>query len=119
MVRITEEEFTDLDGRVRKVRKIEAARARIEHPDGTVEEYSGTTAEESRRSPDGRPLEWYLFGVPMLKFLEQGLRLDGMTISLLAENGETILKIGSIMMGMQLSAYGRDYLVGSEIPLDT
>ena len=46
MVRITEEEFTGLDGRVRKVRKIEAARARIEHPDGTVEEYSGTTAEE-------------------------------------------------------------------------
>ena len=55
----------------------------------------------------------------MLKFLEQGLRLDGMTISLLAENGETILKIGSIMMGMQLSAYGRDHLMGSEVPLDS
>ena len=52
MVRITEEQCTDLDGRVRKVRKIEAARARIEHPDGTVEEYSGTTAVHVRcRTP--------------------------------------------------------------------
>ena len=54
MVRITKEEFTDLDGRGRKMRTIEAARARIQHTDGKVEEYSGATAEEwpwdSRRS---------------------------------------------------------------------
>ena len=116
MERITAEEITDHDGQVRIIRKIEAAGARIEHADGTVEEYSGTTAEESRRSPDGRPPEWYLFGVPMLKLSEQGLRLNDMTVSLLSENGETILKIGSIMMGMQMSATGRDCLAGSKMP---
>ena len=119
MVRITEEEFTDLDGRVRKVRIIEAARSRIQRPDGTVEEYSGTTAEEWPWTPDGRAPEWRLFGVPMLKFLEQGLRLDGMTILLLSENGEIILKIGSIAMGMQMSAGSPAHLMGSEIPLDS
>ena len=118
MVRITEEEFTDLDGRVRKVRKIEAARARIEHPDGTVEEYSGTTAEEWPWAPEGRPPEWRLFGGPMLKFFEQGLRLNDMTISLLSENGDTILKIGSIVMGMQMSADRPAHLVGNEMALD-
>ena len=50
MVRITEEEITDIDGQVRKVRKIEAARARIERPDGTVEEYSGATVSRAEEN---------------------------------------------------------------------
>ena len=119
MVRITEEQCTDLDGRVRKVRKIEAARARIEHPDGTVEESSGTTAEEWPRTPESRPPEWRLFGIPILQFFERGLRLNDLTISLLSENSEIILKIGSIVIGMQRSADSLAHLVGSEIPLDS
>ena len=119
MVRITEEEFTDLDGRVRKVRKIEAARARIEHADGTVEEYSDTRAEEWPWAPDGHSPEWRLFGVPMTKVFELALRMDGITVSLLSENGEIILKIGSIAMGMQMSADRPVHLVGNEVSLDS
>ena len=92
MVRITEEEFTDLDGCVRKMRTIEAARARIQHTDGKVEEYSDTTAEEWPWAPDDRPPEWRLFGIPMLKMFELASRLNDMTISLLSDNGEIILK---------------------------
>ena len=119
MVRITEEEFTDLDGRVRKMRTIEAARARIQHTDGKVEEYSDTTAEEWPWTPDDRPPEWRLFGIPIQQFFERRLRLDGVTISLLSDNGEIILKIGSIAMGMQMSAGSPIHLMGSEIPLDS
>ena len=93
MVRITEEEITDIHGQVRKVRKIEAALARIEHPDGTVEEYSGTTAEEWPWSLPGGPPEWHLFGIPLGSILEQGLPSRDMTISFLSENGEIILKL--------------------------
>ena len=46
MVRITEEEFTGLDGRVRKVRKMKPLEPELNTQTGTVEEYSGTTAEE-------------------------------------------------------------------------
>ena len=119
MVRITKEEFTDLDGRGRKMRTIEAARARIQHTDGKVEEYSGATAEEWPWTPDGHPPEWYLFGVPMLKMFELASRLNDMTISLLSDNGEIILMIGSIMIGMQRSADSPAHLVGSEVPLDS
>ena len=118
MVRITEEEITDIDGQVRKVRKIEAARARIERPDGTVEEYSGATAEEWPWPLPGGPPEWHLFGIPLGRILEQGLPLRDLTISLLSENGDIILKLGTIMIGIQMSASGRDHLAGSEIPLD-
>ena len=117
MVRITEEEFTDHEGRVRKVRKIEAAKARIEHPDGTIEEYEDAVAEEWPWIPEGDPPEWRVFGVPILKFFEQGVRLNDTTISLLAENGEIIVKIGSIALGLQMSADSSMHLVGSEIPL--
>ena len=117
MVRITEEEFTDHEGRTRRVRKIEAARARIEHRDGTVEVYEGTTAEEWPWIPEGDPPEWRVFGIPVLKFFEQELRLNDATISLLAENGEIFVKIGSIAMGLQMSADRSAHLVGSEIPL--
>ena len=51
----------------------------------------------------------------MLKFFEQGLRLAGITVSLLSENGEIILKIGSIVMGMQMSADRPTLLVGNEM----
>ena len=118
MVRITEEEITDIDGQVRKVRKIEATRGRIEHPDGTIEEYSGATAEEWPWSLPDAPPEWHLFGIPLGRILEQGFPSRDLTISLLSESGEIILKLGTIMIGMQMSTSARDYLAGNEISLD-
>ena len=116
MERITAEEITDHDGQVRIIRKIEAAGTRIEHADGTVEEYSGTTAEEWPWPPEDCPPECHLFSIPMGRFLEQGRAQKDMTIALLSENGEIILNIGSSMMGMQMSATGRDCLAGSKMP---
>ena len=55
----------------------------------------------------------------MLKMFELSSRLNDMTISLLSDNGEIILKIGSIAMGMQMSAGSPAHLMGSEIPLDS
>ena len=118
MVRITEEEITDIDGRVKRVRKAEAAHARIESPDGTVEEYSDINAEEWPWTPEGKPPEWRVFGIPMHEVFEKGHSLAASTLILLSENGESILKIGSITIGAQLSSGGRDSLIGSEIPLD-
>jgi hypothetical protein len=70
MVRITEEEITDIDGRVKRVCKVEAAHARIESPDGTVEEYSDINAEEWPWTPEGKPPEWRVFGIPMHEVFE-------------------------------------------------
>ena len=119
MVRITEEEFKDSDGRVRKVRKIEAAHARIERPDGTVEEYSGISAEEWPWTLEGKPPEWHVFGIPMKRIFEMGHSLATSTLTLFSGNGEAILKIGSITIGMQLSSGGRESLIGKEIPLNS
>ncbi len=55
----------------------------------------------------------------MLKMFELASRLNDMTISLLSDNGEIILMIGSIMIGMQRSADSPAHLVGSEVPLDS
>lgn len=118
MVRITEEEYTDFDGQVRKVRKIEAAQARIAYPDGTVEEYSDATATEWPWTPEDSPPEWHLFGISPKRLLEQGLCWNDVLISLLSENGEVILKVGSIAIGITMSVNSTVYLAAKEIQLD-
>ena len=116
MVRITEEETTDIDGRTIKVRKIEAAHARLERPDGTVEEYSDINAEEWPWSlPESAP-EWRVFGIPMPSILLNRPAAE-ISITLLMENGEIILKLGSISIGMQMSYGAGTYLFGNEVPL--
>ena len=90
MVKITEEEFRDIDGGVRKVRKIEAAHARIERPDGTIEEYSGISAEEWPWTPTGKPPEWRVFGIPVHKILELGRSLAMSNLTLLSDNGDDL-----------------------------
>ena len=119
MVRITEEEIKDIDGRSRKVRKIEAAHARIVRPDGTIEEYSDVNAEEWPWTPDGKPPEWHVFGIPVNKVLEMGRSLATSSLTLLSDNGEIILRIGGITMGAQLSAMGKDFLMGHEVSPDS
>lgn len=118
MVRVTEKEITDIDGRIIKVREIESAYARIEKPDGTVEEYSDINAAEWPWSPPENTPEWRVFGIPMPKVFEIGRPLADSTLTLLYENGEAILKIGSLSVGMQLAADRSGFLMGNEVPLD-
>ena len=119
MVRITEEEIRGIDGRSRKVRKIEAAHARIVRPDGTIEEYSDVNAEEWPWTPEGKPPEWRVVGIPVNKFVEMGRSLAASSLTLLSDNGEILLRIGSITIGTQLSAMGKDFLMGHEVSPDS
>lgn len=117
MVRIVETEFTDDDGQIRKLRTIESGHARIMRPDGTVEEYTDINAEEQPWTQEDEPSKWHVFGIPMHKALEQRHTLATSTLTLLSENAEIILKLGSITIGMQLSSDGNDFLIGKEVTL--
>ena len=118
MVRIREEETQGPGGRVKKVRIIEAAHARIERPDGTVEQYTDIDARESPWNLEGEQSEWRIFGIPMRRVLGKGYSLGTSTLSLFSDDGETLVKIGTISIGMQFSSEGGDFLVGRELPLD-
>ena len=114
MVKITESEFRYIDGSIRKVRRIEAAYARIERSDGTVEEFSDCMAE-GRFSPDSPSLvEWRVFGIPV-----PTVKLLGPddVIVLLAENAEPLVKIVGILAGVTASREGGISFVGTEAPL--
>ncbi len=110
MVKITESEYRYIDGSIRKVRRIEAAYARIEHSDGTAEEFSDCMAE-GRASPDSPSIvEWRVFGIPVFPGPDDA-------IVLLAENAEPLVKIIGILAGVQASREGGIYFVGTEAPL--
>ena len=114
MVKITESEFRDVDGSIRKVRRIEAAHARIERSDGTVEEFCDCMAD-GLSSPDNPSLvEWRVFGIPVGAVKFPG---PGDFIVLLAENAEPLVKIVGILAGVQASLEGGIYFVGTEAPL--
>ena len=121
MVRITETETTDVNGQVKRVRRIESAYARIEWPDGKVEEHSGVNADEWPWPRDDKSPEWNVFGIHI-----QMPNLVGLTgkvmfpsnLTLLSETGEIVLKLGSISIGMQMSSDGGISIRGNEIPLD-
>ena len=118
MVKITKCKFTDIDGNVRKVKKIEAAHARIKHKDGTIEEYSDCKAEEwPYRLPDS-PAEWQVFGIPASAFLRilNSRGADAITI-LASEDGETLLELVNIVATGMLSAGEQSALMGVEEPL--
>ena len=123
MARITEHEITDINGRVTKVRTIEADRIRTEYPDGTIEELEDfptlPKAEEWPWPPSGSAPEWRLFNIPLDKVMKMGLQAAPRVITLLSEDGEILLKLGAITIGMQLSADAQDYLMGNEIPLES
>ena len=122
MVEITETEFTDTNGQIRKVRQIRSAYSRTTLPDGTIEEHSDIRADEWRWSPEGSSPQWHVFGIhiPMLKLVNPaGKVVFPSDITLLSEAGETILKLGSILMGAQMARDGQDFFVGNEIPIDT
>ena len=110
MVKITETEFTDPDGKVHRIRKIEAAHARLERADGTIEEYSDCTAKEWPYSPEGSPPEWQLYGIPVTVFLRILSNAPIKSISLLSENSAVILRLIEISMGSTLSQTGEDFL---------
>ena len=118
MVKITESEFTDSDGNIRKVRKIEATHARIEYKDGTVGEYSDCRAEEWPYSLQDSPAEWQVFGIPTSAILRilNSRGVDAITI-LASENGETLLRLVNIVMTEMRSAEAQTNLIGTEEPL--
>ena len=123
MARTTEKQVTDIDGNVRTIRTIEADRIRIEHPDGTIEELEDfpalPRAEEWPWSPPERSPEWKLFIIPLDKVMRIGLQAAPRFITLLSENGEALLKLGGITIGIQMSAAAQEFLMGNEIPLDS
>lgn len=111
MVRITETEFSDVDGQVRKIRTIEAAHARWEFPDGTIAAYSNCTAEEWPYSPKGSSPRWRV-GIPGTMTVP-GSPLP-QAICLLANNGAVILRLIEISIAATLSQVGEDFLMGKE-----
>ena len=114
MVKITECEFIDIDGSTRKVRRIEAAHARIERSDGSVEEFFDCMAD-GRSLPDNPSLvEWRVFGIPIASVKIPG---PDDVIVLLAENAEPLVKIAGMLAGVQASREGGIYFVGTEAPL--
>ena len=127
MARIEEEEITDLDGRVIKRRVVEGDVIRITHTDGTEEEISdipdGFRAEEDPWTPQGQPIRWELvkfpFGSIEVKLsIYRGQWSVPSLITLLNENRETLLNLGTIGVLMLRSAEAEIVLTGEEIPQD-
>ena len=127
MARIEEEEITDVDGRVIKRRILQADRIRITLPDGTEEELDDPPddfrAEEDPWTPQGQPAQWELFKFPFASFEIRLSFIPGREslpslITFLNENGETLLKLGTITLLMMRSAEPEVVLVGEEISQD-
>ena len=128
MVKITEEEFTDDKGRVHKQRKIEAAHAKIEYSDGTVEEFTDCTATEWPFTPDKDTHEWKTSGIPVFGCFERlRKRATGVPFSpsdivtcikFFSENGETILNLIRVSAFVQFSQDSSDSFMGQEEPLE-
>ena len=127
MARIEEEEITDVDGRVRKRRVVEGDIIRITHADGTEEEIADLPAdfraEEDPWTPQGQPTRWELvkfpFGSIEVKLsVFRGQWSVPSLITLLNENRETLLNLGTITVLMLRSAEPEIVLIGEEIPQD-
>ncbi len=114
MVKITETEITDVDGSIKKIRTIEADYARVEHTDGTVEEYSDCTAKEwPWPKTENRP-EWELFGIPVTLLVQAAIK----SICLLSENQQVVLRLMEITVAVRFSQAGEDCLRGVEVPTE-
>ena len=122
MAKITEKEITDVDGRVIKVRNIEADIIETEWPDGTKEVIRNLPdppkAEEWPWPLPGGPAEWRLFNFPIDRMVQMMRQGKPSAITLLSENGEILLKLVGLAIGGQLSADAQGFLMGTEAPLD-
>ena len=128
MAKITEKKITDPDGRVIKVRRIEADYMEFESPDGAREVIRDLPAlpraEEWPYSTAGGPAEWQLFNVPRTKLIQIMLNRAPSAIRLLSENGDILLKLVGITSGGQMSAGSPDFdspdaLWATEAPSDS
>ena len=122
MARITKREITDVDGRVIKVRTIEADIIETEWPDGTKEVIRDHPVPPRAKEwpwplPEG-PAEWKLFNVLIDRFVQMVRQGPPSAITLLSENGEILLKLVGITIGGQLSADDQGFLMGTEAPID-
>ena len=127
MASIEEVEITDIDGRVIKRRVLRADSIRITHADGTKEEITDLPAdfraEEDPWTSQGQPIRWELvkfpFGSIEVKLsVFRGQWSMPSLITLLNENRETLLNLGTITVLMLRSAEPDIVLVGEEIPQD-
>ena len=125
MASIEEEEITDVDGSVRKRRVVEADIIRITHADGKEEELKDLPADfrakEDPWTPQGEPIQWELLKFPFgsievkLDILRGQWSMPSL-ITLLNENREILLNLGTISVLMLRSADAEIVLVGEEIP---
>lgn len=117
MVKITEKETRDINGNTIRTREIEGAYVRIEHPDGTTEEFSDVDAAEWPWSPPDRTPEWQVKGIPIdFRKLTEGLSQSIMTF--FGDNSEIILRLGSLQIGIAMAVGAGESIMGNELPLD-
>lgn len=119
MGNMTEEELLDRYGEARIRRRIESARAMIAHADGTTAQYPDCSAEEIVPDVPRIPAQWRLLGIPvtvLTRTLGMAVRIED--VRFLAGNGATILRLVEVTLGAQVSQWGRDYLIGTEAPLE-
>lgn len=118
MVKITEDEIRDINGKTRTVRKIDTpAYTRVTHTDGTTVEHYGITAKEWPWPKDSDKPEWRIYGLPREVFIQALQSKPIETIAFLAsEHGETILELIKILPAITHSADTQTTLMGEEIP---
>ena len=117
MVKITEHKTRDINGNVITTREIEGAFVRIEHPDGTIEEYSDVNAHEWPWSLPDQPPEWRVFGIPIDQRWFTGTLKDSI-VTFLADNGEIIMRLGSLNVSIAMAQGAGLSLMGNELPPD-
>ena len=118
MVKIIEREFTDGDGRTRRVRAIVDAHIRIEYSDGTKQEFLGCEVVEGLFSLVAGVREWLVFGVPPTTSVVSA-QMEGVisSIVVLDQDSEPLLRLERVVADPALSVDGADCIGGIEVPL--
>ncbi len=118
MVKIIEREFTDGDGRTRRVKWIVDAHIRIEYSDGTEQEFLGCEVAEGLFSLVAGAREWLVFGVPPTTSVVSA-QMEGVinSVVVLNQDNEPILRLEGVVADPAQSVDGADCLGGIEVPL--
>ena len=118
MVEITEREFTDGDGRTKRVKWMVDAHIRIEFSDGTEQEFFGCEVAEGLFSLVPGVREWLVFGVPPTTSVVSAQMEDVInSIVVLDEDYEPLLRLEDVVADPAVSVDAADCLGGIEVPL--